>query len=155
MGCTLRAALDALPADARVQVSEKNARIGRWCGEALAAINGEALADARVDLAIEDVSARIGASSACFDAILLDLYEGPHAGTDSVADAFYGRRALQRTRSALTHGGVFAVWSEDRDARFEARLREAGFTVESHRPGRGGRRHAVTVARVAAQRPQR
>jgi len=148
MGCTLRAALDRLPPAARVEVSEKNAAIVDWCAGALAAVNENALADPRVRVAVEDVADRIGASRACFDAILLDLYEGPHAKTDADADPFYGRRALERTRAALAPGGVFAVWSEDRDAGFEARLRAGGFAVAPHRPGRGGRRHAVTVARA-------
>jgi len=147
MGCTLRAALDALPESARVHVSEKNADVVRWCAGPLAGLNGAALADARVDVAVEDVAERIARSRGAFDAILLDLYEGPHAGTDARADPFYGRSALARTRGALAPGGVLAVWSEDRDERFEQRLRAQGFTVECCRPGRGGRRHAVTLAR--------
>lgn len=147
MGCTLRAALDALPCDSHLHISEKNPIVARWCAGPLAVLNGAALEDPRVEIAIEDVSARIAESSRAFDAILLDLYEGPHAATDAESDPFYGRYAIARTQAALAPGGVFCVWSEDRDEHFEERLRAHGFAVESHRPGRGGRRHAVTIAR--------
>jgi spermidine synthase len=146
MGCTLRAALDVLPADARVAVSELNPDIVAWCRGPLASLSGAALEDPRVSVAIEDVAARIASSTDAFDAILLDLYEGPHAATHTTNDPFYGKRAIARTRNALSPDGVFAVWSEQQDSRFEARLRAAGFTVECRRPGRGGRRHAVTLA---------
>jgi spermidine synthase len=148
MGCTVRAALDLLPADASLIVSELNPEIVRWCRGPLASLNGAVTEDPRVSVEVEDVAHRIAHSANAFDAILLDLYEGPHAGTGAKADPFYGSRALARTRNALARGGVFAVWSEQRDARFEARLRAAGFErVEVRRPGRGGLRHAVTLAR--------
>lgn len=148
MGLTLRAALDALPADADVEVVERNEVVADWCRGPLAAANGGCLDDPRVRLVLGDVAEAI-AGRRRLDAILLDLYEGPHAGTDARADPFYGRGAIAHARAALAPGGVFAVWSEDPDAAFEARLRRAGFTVERHRPGRGGRRHAVTLARLA------
>jgi spermidine synthase len=150
MGCTLRAALDRLPESASIHVSELNAHVVRWCGGPLAELNGRALDDPRVAVQVEDVAQRIAASASAsghFDAILLDLYEGPHAGTDRVADPFYGSRALERSRRALAPGGVFALWSEAPDDAVEERLRALGFDVERHRPGRGGRRHCVTVAR--------
>lgn len=147
MGCTLRAALDALPEDSRVFVSEKNPIIAGWCGGPLAVLNGAALEDPRVEVSMEDVSVRITESPRSFDAILLDLYEGPHSATDTESDPFYGRKAIARTRAALRPAGVFCVWSEDRNGPFEERLRAQGFEVECHRPGRGGRRHAITIAR--------
>jgi spermidine synthase len=151
MGCTLRAALDRLPADARVAVSELNPEILAWCRGPLAALNARATHDPRVEVAIEDVATRIANNTNAFDAILLDLDEGPHAATDATLDPFYGRRALARTRDALAAPGVFAVWSAQRDERFEERLRAEGFAVERRRPGRGGLRHAVTRARKAAR----
>jgi spermidine synthase len=147
MGCTLRAALDVLPAGAQVAVSELNPDILRWCHGPLATLSGAAVEDERVSVSVEDVATRIASSTRAFDAILLDLYEGPHAATHAARDPFYGKRALARTRSALASQGVFAVWSEQRELHFEDRLRAAGFAVECHRPGRGGRRHAVTLAR--------
>ena len=80
-----------------------------------------------------------------FDAIVLDLYEGPHAATNRAPDPLYGGDALARTRSALRPGGVFAVWSEERDRAFEDRLAAAGFSVERHKSGQGGRVHVVYV----------
>jgi spermidine synthase len=151
MGCTLRAALDRLPGSASIHVAELNAHVVRWCGGPLAELNGRALDDPRVAVQVEDVAQRIAASASDpFDAILLDLYEGPHTGTDRVADPFYGSRALERSRRALAPGGVFALWSEAPNDAVEERLRALDFDVERHRPGRGGRRHCVTVAR----RPQ-
>jgi spermidine synthase len=98
-----------------------------------------------VEIRLEDVARTIAASRG-LDAILLDLYEGPHARTPR-RDPFYGAEAVHRTRAALAPGGVFAVWSEDPDPAFETRLRRARFEVERLRPGRGGgRRHAVTLA---------
>jgi spermidine synthase len=144
MGLTLSAALDALPPGARVRVVELNPEIVAWCRGPLAALHGGALDDPRVALEIGDAARAIG-SARGLDAILLDLYEGPHARTPR-KDPFYGAAAIARAWGALAPGGVLAVWSEDPDAAFEARLRKAGFEVVRRRPGRGGRRHAVTLA---------
>jgi len=145
MGLTLRAALDVLPATAQVIVAELLGAIAEWCRGPLAGANGAACDDRRVEIRNEDVARTIAASRG-LDAILLDLYEGPHARTPR-RDPFYGSKAIHQTRAALTPGGVFAIWSEDPDPGFEARLRKARFEVTRHRPGRGGgRRHAVTIA---------
>jgi hypothetical protein len=87
-----------------------------------------------------------------FDAILLDLYEGPRTPTQGRDDPLYGRGALARAHAALTPGGVLAVWSEDADAGFEARLGAAGFRWERRRPGRGGPRHVLYLARKDRRR---
>jgi spermidine synthase len=150
MGCTLRAALDALPQEAEVQICEINAVMLQWCRGELAELNGQALDDDRVRVAIENIADRIrqqadGRDQPRLDAIVLDLYEGPHAKTDGKHDPFYGEIALRRTHRALAPGGVFAIWSEAPDERFEARLRHLGFEVECVRPGRGGLRHAVVL----------
>ena len=144
MGLTLRAALDALPADARVSVAELNPVMAEWCRGPLAELNARACDDPRVEIVFEDVARRI-AKSRKLHGILLDLYQGPHGRTPR-RDPVYGHAALQRARAALVPGGVLAVWSEDPDAAFETRLRKARFEVSRERPGRGGRRHAVTVA---------
>ncbi len=150
MGCTLRAALDALPATASVVVAELHETMLRWCRGPLAELTGRAANDPRVEVRIGDVEAAIrtaGAPSATrFDAVLLDLYEGPNAATQAMNHPHYGAAALARTRAALRTGGVLAVWSEEPDARFERELARAGFAVRRERPGRGGRRHAVYVA---------
>ena len=150
MGYTLRAALDGLPETAQVRVSELNPCIAEWCRGPLAHLTASASADARVRIEHVDVAARI-ASGERFDAILLDLYVGPHA--PAADDPLWGDAALTRTRAALTADGVFGVWSESPDARFEKRLRRAGFEVERSRPGRGGLRHLVYTAVRAADTP--
>jgi spermidine synthase len=144
MGYTLRAALDALPATAAVTVAELNPVIERWCHGPLAPLTSGAVDDPRVTLKIADV-ARLIATTRGWDAIVLDLYEGPHAATQSADDPFYGARALRATHAALVAGGKFAVWSEDPDFAFEKRLATAGFTV-TRAPARGGPRHAVYLA---------
>jgi len=144
MGLTLRAALDALPADAHVSVAELNPVMAEWCRGPLAGLNLRACDDPRVEIGFENVTRKI-ASCRKLDGILLDLYQGPHGHTPR-KDPVYGNAALQRARAALAPGGVLAVWSEDPDAAFEARLRKARFEVSRERPGRGGRRHAVTIA---------
>jgi spermidine synthase len=92
-----------------------------------------------------------------YDAILLDLYEGPRTPVQGRDDPLYGRAALSRARAALTPGGMLAVWSEDLDTAFETRLTAAGFGWERRRPGRGGPRHTVYLARndAPAERPRR
>lgn len=153
MGFTLRGALDTLPADAQVVVAELNPVVPEWCRGPLAALTGSAVTDPRVTLEICDVMALIrsaaqkGASSR-FDAIVLDLYRGPGAYSDRVHDPFYGSKAIESMRAALTAGGVLSVWGENYDEGYVQRLRNAGFSVTSKRPGRGGLRHVVFHGRL-------
>jgi spermidine synthase len=151
MGYTLRAALDQLPADARVVVAEINPVVVDWCRSHLAELTDNAVGDRRVGVKIENVTATIaraarGENAAKLDAILLDLYEGPGPSTSPRDDPLYGEHALRQIRTALRPGGVLAVWSEEPSAGYERRLRAAGYRVERSRPGRGGLRHAVYVA---------
>jgi spermidine synthase len=151
LGYTLRAALDALPETARVQVAELNAAVKRWCEGPLADLTGKAALDQRVTVVIEDVSAcvrraaRAGAER--FDAIIVDLYEGPRDLKPGQRDALYGMDILRHTHAALSEGGVYAVWAEDPNLAFERRLRAVGFQVEYARVGGGGPRHALYVAK--------
>ncbi len=147
MGFTLRAALDALPAAACVTVAELNADVVAWCKGPLAPITKAAVLDPRVTVELGDVAHVIRDSPARFDAILLDLYEGPHAATQGTDDAFYSAAALARSRAALVPAGVLSVWSEDADAPFAKRFAAAGFTVTMHRIGSGGRKHVVYLGR--------
>ena len=151
MGYTLRAALDALPGRSRIIVAEIEPAIVRWCRGPLAGLTDGAVDERRVSVQMADVAEVIGgaAKTALFDAVILDLYEGPRDATQARDDPFYGPRALERTRAALAPGGVFAVWSEDADPAFARRLRSAGFAVETLRPGKGGPRHVVYLAVVA------
>jgi len=147
MGITLRATLDALPATARVVVAELNPRILDWCLGPLASLTAGAASDPRVTVEIADVADLIHyAPVESFDAIILDLYRGPHPRTDRRNDPIYGSLAIERTRRALKPGGLFAIWGENPDRGFKERLAAAGFRVCCERPGRGGYRHAVWVA---------
>ena len=150
MGLTLRAALDALPAQARVHVVELNGEVVRWCRGVLAPLCAEALADPRVEVEVADVAAviaRAARDGVAYDAVVLDLFEGPHAATQAENDPFYGPEALSRSRAALRPDGVFAVWGEDPDRQFEGRLGRTGFDFKRHLTGKGGRKHAVYIAR--------
>jgi spermidine synthase len=158
MGYTLRATLDELPATARVTVVELNAAVVGWCRGPLAPLSKDALADRRVKVVVRDVARVIGAAPpAAYDAIVLDLYEGPHHANNRASDPLYGRAALERAALALSPGGVLAIWSEEPDRPFEARLAAAGFEVQRHARGRGGRSHTIylgTLPRKNAPRPR-
>src|SRR3989339_135228 len=152
MAFTLKAAPDHLPPEAEVVVAELNPIMVTWCQGPIAQLTNWAVDDPRVTVVIADVAKVIGEAAAKgkeqrFDAIILDLYEGPYEGDQGRGDYLYGKKALALSRSALKPGGVFAVWSEDPDTPFEKRLQAAGFTVNRQRPGRGGRRHVVYIAR--------
>ncbi len=147
MGFTVRAALDALPRAATVKVAELNRQVVAWCRGPLGALTDQAVADRRVTVEVIDVAEAISVGRD-HHAIILDLYEGPHQATQQRDDPLYGPAALSRTARALGPGGIFAVWSEEADAPFEARLRAAGFTVEKHKVG-GGRTHIVYLATLA------
>lgn len=147
MGFTLRGALDTLPKNASVTVIELTPQVEGWCRGPIAHLGGNALDDPRVRVIIDDVARHLKtASPASYDAIVLDLYEGPHSHTHPVDDPFYGKKALASFHRALKTRGTLAIWSEQTDKGFEERLRREGFKPELLRPGRGGLRHAVYLA---------
>ena len=153
MAITLRAVLDDLPAKAQVMVAELNPKVKEWCLGPLAELTDGAASDPRVSIEIADVAELIRRTPAeSCDAIILDLYRGPHPRTDRRDDPLYGSRAIERCRAALKPGGVLAVWGENPDAGFQGRLINAGFTVRCERPGKGGYRHAVWVAEKPGHR---
>ena len=151
MGYTLKAALDKLPPSAEIVMAELNPIMVKWCQGPLADQAGGAVDDPRVTVVIDDVAAVIRSAASQgknhrFDAIILDLYEGPYEGDQGRGDYLYGPAAIAVSRAALKAEGVFAVWSEDPDKAFEKRLQRAGFAVNRQRPGRGGGRHVVYIA---------
>lgn len=153
MGFTLRAALDSLPASAQVVVAELNPTVIEWCRGPLALLTGSAVTDPRVCVEICNVADRIrrtavNGGDSRFDAIILDLYRGPHAKTHHSDDPLYGSRAIDNMRAALKPCGTVAVWGEQYDEGFDKRLKSAGFSVSTDRPGHGGLRHVVFVGQL-------
>ena len=152
MGFTLRAALSLLPADARVTVAELVPEIVSWAKGPMAALTGSSLDDLRAEVRIGDVAEVIAASPAGFDAILLDVDNGPEALVRPENEALYSPVGLARTRSALRPGGLLSAWSAAPDARFTRTLSAAGFTVEEEvvraRANGKGPRHHLWFARA-------
>ncbi|AWN38309.1 spermidine synthase [Methylobacterium radiodurans] len=150
MGFTLRAALQTLPERALVEVAELVPSVAAWARGPLAEVFGGILDDPRVRLLQTDVAAPIGAARAVYDAILLDVDNGPDGLTHPGNDRLYDHGGLGLARRALRPGGVLAVWSAHPDAAFTRRLRDAGFTVEEvpvrANGRRGGARHRIWLA---------
>ena len=147
MGFSLRAALDLLPADSQVVVAELLPAVVEWNRGPLGPLAGHPLKDRRVRVEQGDVAATLRSSVGAFDAILLDVDNGPAAFATSGNAGLYNDAGLAAARTALRDGGVLAVWSAREDRKFEQRLRYAGFRVEVERVrGRlkkGGPRHAI------------
>lgn len=129
MGFTLRAALAALGRDARVVVAELVPEIIDWARGPMAALTGDCLDDPRVEIRIGDVAAVI-ADGQKYDAILLDVDNGPDAVVRPDNDMLYTRPGLRKARAALNPGGILAIWSAGPDPVFANRLGKAEFTVE-------------------------
>ena len=151
MGFTLRAMLDLLASDATVVVAELLPVVVEWNRGPLGPLAGHPLNDARVELDVNDVGDTLDANPGRFDAVLLDVDNGPSAFTTSGNSRLYGDAGLKRAYSALTPDGVLAVWSAHNDRKFEQRLRYAGFKVEVEqvraRLKKGGPRHTIFVGR--------
>lgn len=147
MGFTLRATLDFLPPDAIVEVAELVPAVVDWNRGPLGPLAGHPLKDRRVRVHVGDVAVMLGAAPGRFDAVLLDVDNGPAAFTSSDNARLYDDRGLAAARAALKIGGVLAVWSARDDRKFEQRLRYGGFTVEVERVRarlkKGGPRHTI------------
>ena len=156
MGFTLRATLDLLPPHASVVVAELVPAVVEWNRGPLGPLAGHPLKDPRVAIEIGDVAVTLRSSPGRFDAVLLDVDNGPAAFTAEQNRGLYDDRGLAAARAALKAGGVLAVWSAWEDRKFEQRLRYAGFTVEVQRVrGRlrkGGPRHTIFLGRNPARR---
>jgi spermidine synthase len=127
LGFTLRAALDAAPPAARVTVCELLPEIVAWNHGPLAPLAGRPLDDPRVKLRVGDIAAFLAVTEEPFDAILLDVDNGPDALSCAANDALYSHQGLARLRQALAREGVLAVWSADPSPSFEAALDAAGW----------------------------
>jgi spermidine synthase len=149
MGFTLRAAQAGLGGDGEIVVAEIVPEILAWARGPMAALTGESLNDPRVNLYDGDVGACIRAAPGRFDAILLDVDNGPDGLSRAGNEKLYNRGGLEAARKALKPKGMLLVWSAAPDRAFTARLGYAGFQVEevtarAHK-GRGGR-YIVWVA---------
>jgi spermidine synthase len=149
LGYTLRATLDTLPASAEVVVAELVPGVVEWNRGPLAPLADHPLADQRVTIAIGDVGHTMRSRPAAFDAILLDVDNGPDAFTSRDNEGLYGNAGVTTAHAALRPGGVFAVWSAFDDRKFSQRLRWAGFTPALHRVRarlkQGGPRHTIFI----------
>jgi len=147
MGFTLRATLDLLPPDSTVVVAELVPAVVEWNRGPLAALARHPLKDARVRVEIEDVAVVLGSRAGQFDAVLLDVDNGPAAFAASSNDGLYDDRGIAAAFAALKMNGVLAVWSAREDRKFEQRLSHGRFVVEVERVrGRlkkGGPRHTI------------
>jgi spermidine synthase len=138
MGFTLRAALGEFGAEARIVVAELVPAVVRWARGPLAELFAGSLDDRRVELVEADVAELIRAAKPPYDAILLDVDNGPEGMMQSANDYLYSTRGLAAARVALRPGGVLAVWSQGPDRAFATRFEEAGFLVEDKRVRAGG-----------------
>ena len=152
MGYTLRAALDLLPARATVVVAELIPEIVDWNRGVLAHLAGDPLADPRVRVEVADVASLLAHKSqpkSQFDAILLDVDNGPASFTDSRNDTLYSASGVTAAHNSLNPGGMLAVWSGDagEDRGFVDRLRSAKFAVTIEhvraRANNKGARHTI------------
>jgi spermidine synthase len=150
MGFTLRATIDLLPRDAVVVVAELVAAVVQWNRGPLGPLAGYPLKDKRVRVDVGDVAVTLTSAHGRFDAVLLDVDNGPAAFTTPGNNRLYDDRGLAAVYAALKSGGVLAVWSARDDRKFEQRLRYGGFEVEVERVrGRlkkGGPRHTIFLA---------
>lgn len=130
MGFTLRAALRVLPADAQVTVVELVPEIIQWARGPMAELAAGCLEDKRVTLIQGDVGTFISGARGEYDAILLDVDNGPDGLVRAENDALYSPHGLREARAALSAEGVLAIWSAGPDPAFTRRLEKAGFRVD-------------------------
>ncbi|HEY4406101.1 MAG TPA: spermidine synthase, partial [Xanthobacteraceae bacterium] len=154
MGFTLRAALAALGGEARLTVAELVPAVAAWARGPMAELFGEALRDARVRLHEADVGELIRHERSAFDAILLDVDNGPQGLSRAANDGLYDLAGLSAAHAALRPGGVLAVWSSGPDADFARRLGRTGFDVDEvavRGNGTRGARYVVWIATRAGR----
>jgi spermidine synthase len=159
MGFTLAATLALLPRGGSVVVAELMAAVVEWNRGPLGSLTGHPVNDPRVTIECRDVALTLADNPARFDAVLLDVDNGPAAFSQTSNAGLYGDAGLTASRAALKPNGVLAVWSAWDDKKFEHRLRYNGFTVETvrlrARLKKGGPRHTIFLASPSTDRSRR
>lgn len=150
MGFTLRAALAALNGDAQISVAELVPAVVAWARGPMVDLHGDSLDDPRVRILLDDVADCISVAKSDYDAILLDVDNGPDGLTVDENDRLYSAEGLAAAKTALRPGGIFAVWSAAQNHKFASRLSNAGFKFEevpvrAHR-AKLGARHIIWLA---------
>jgi len=155
MGFTLEATLLHSAPDAQVTVSELMPAVVRWNREYIGACSGFPLRDERVDVLELDVGQVMREHKNGFDAIMLDVDNGPDSFTREDNDSLYGLHGLKNAYDALKPGGVLTVWSAFPDTAFTRRMKKTGFKVDEQRvrahKSQSGNRHTIWVG-VRAKR---
>ena len=149
MGFTLRAALASLGPNASVTVAELVPAVIKWARGPMIDVFGNSLADPRVSIREADVGELIRSGPSNFDAIVLDVDNGPDGLTRKANDALYGLAGLRAARRALRTGGVLTIWSARPDPKFTLRLQKANFAVDVLNVpagSRGRKKHVVWIA---------
>ncbi len=150
MGFTLRAALQAMGPQGRVTVAEIVPKIIAWARGPMAELTAGCLDDPRVTIEQADVALMIAAGRARYDAILLDVDNGPDGLVRDANHRLYSREGLAIAKAALRPGGVLAIWSAAPDEGFRARLRKSDFRVDEvivrARSNGKGPRHVIWFA---------
>lgn len=150
MGFTLRAALKILGPQARIEVAELVPEVVKWARGPMAEIFAGCLDDPRTKIHVKDVGELIRAARLEYDAILLDVDNGPEGLSRVANDALYDDKGLRAAHAALKPGGVLAIWSSAPHAEFAARLRKTKFAVKEiavrAKGPRGGAQHLIWTA---------
>lgn len=157
MGWTLAAAVRSFPDDARIVVAELVPEVLAWNQGPIGPVAGHPLRDPRVEARVQDVGIALGDGD--WDAVLLDVDNGPEGLTSSGNNDLYSAAGLQRAKAALRPNGVLAIWSAAPNAAFNRRLHHAGFVFDEvvvrARGAAGGARHTIWFATVSADGPRK
>lgn len=150
MGFTLAAALENAGPNSRITVAELIPAVVDWNKHHLGHLAGTPLTDSRVQVKTEDVMALIQQKASAWDAILLDVDNGPKGLTRAENNRLYTRSGIENSRRALTPGGIFSVWSAADDPAFTRLLNQCRFKtdivrVRARKPGKGAR-HTIWLA---------
>lgn len=147
LGFTVRAALDRIPVDSKVVVAELTPALLDWNRRLVGKLAGRPLDDPRTHVHVGDAVARIQEAKRAYDAILLDIDNGPASMVHEENHRLYGPAGIAACREALRDGGVLAVWSAHHDDRYLQRLQRGGFEAEAKivpaRGDAGGLKHVI------------